>query len=1188
VPYKYEKALSEKLAETAPGGSFAQPWDLTFDASGNLLLADPHHLGGGVIDKFDAANVFQAQFGAGAVNGEYARGVAVDDSTGDIYVGDSNSSELFVLDPSGALLSQWTGANTPAKTFGSGCCFVYDAVDNSSSASKGDVYVMRSVAGGGGEVDVFETRNGNKEEGAYLRQLEVPSGFSLGAEFGLAVNDSTGPEAGEVYVTDSQHDVVDRFSAAGVLEEAHQITGISPGKPFREPVNVAVDDATGDVFVVDEIGPEQDVVDKFSPSGELLGQITGTGPSERFTELAAVAVQEAGANAGDVYVTDVGKQAVDVFAPEVPAQPTIEAEGVSQLSSDSASFDATIDPHGAATEYRFEYGPCTTSTDCASSPYIHAVPAPDASLEAEDFIAHNTGPLRVTGLTVGAPYHFRVVTHNSHGELVGAERTFSTQPLGSEFQLPDGRVWELISPPAKQGASISQIGSAGVVKAAADGTAITYLASGPTEAEVAGSSGPTQVLSTRGNKWSSRDLTIAHVRATGIEGAPPEYQFFSEDLTSTFVQPLGVFDPAVAPLEASEQTPYLQSTSSCTGSCFHPLVTGRGEFADVPAGTSFGEERPCEEQLGGSRTVCGPTFWEATPNGQHAVLSSAAPLTTGAGPNDLYEWTGGALSLVSVLPPNEQGEELPVAGGNPPQLGANFGTTEPGAWARRAISADGSRVMWEWEHRLYLRDLAERQSLQIDAAEPSCLAEERCASGGGHFQIASVDGSRVYFTDERRLTSDAGAAENKPDLYECLITEAAGKLVCDLTDLTPSASGESMSVQGDVLGASEDGSTVYFVADGVIDGAPNASQGRCINANAPNPPGATCNLYVRHLGRPIQLVAVLAGEDKPIWSAGPPQRLARVAPNGQWLAFMSLRSLTGYDNRDAISGHPDAEAYLYDADAARLLCASCDPTGARPAGIEYRKLETGRSDVLPPGSEELDATAWTAALLPHATASGRGRVSSYQSRYLSDSGRLFFNSADALVPQDVNGTGDVYEFEPSGVGGCTTNSRQFAERSGGCIGLISAGTSSRASSFLDASESGGDVFFLTTEKLKPEDVDILADVYDAHECTAASPCGAPPAATPPVCVTEASCKAPPTLQPGIFGAPSSATFSGPGNLIAAPARPKSAAQVRAERLSKALRACKKDRRKLRRLACERQARRRYPVKTAKKSNRRAK
>ena len=76
------------------------------------------------------------------------------------------------------------------------------------------------------------------------------------------------------------------------------------------------------------------------------------------------------------------------------------------------------------------------------------------------------------------------------------------------------------------------------------------------------------------------------------------------------------------------------------------------------------------------------------------------------------------------------------------------------------------------------------------------------------------------------------------------------------------------------------------------------------------------------------------------------------------------------------------------------------------------------------------------------------------SRALFDSGRLFFDSADALVPQDTNGNTDVYEFEPAGVGGCTPASTTFNTATGGCVGLISSGVASGPSEFLDASATG--------------------------------------------------------------------------------------------------------------------------------------
>lgn len=200
----------------------------------------------------------------------------------------------------------------------------------------------------------------------------------------------------------------------------------------------------------------------------------------------------------------------------------------------------------------------------------------------------------------------------------------------------------------------------------------------------------------------------------------------------------------------------------------------------------------------------------------------------------------------------------------------------------------------------------------------------------------------------------------------------------------------------------------------------------------------------------------------------------------------------------------------------------------------------------------------------------------YQPRYLSNTGRLFFNSNDALVPQDVNGTEDVYEYEPSGVGDCTTSSVVFGVRSDGCVSLISSGSSPTESAFLDASGSGGDVFFLTTAKLSPADYDTVLDVYDAHECTSAMPCYPVPAATPPACDTEASCRAAPSRQPAVFGSPSSATFSGAGNVT----QPVSGSVVkkrslsRTQKLARALRGCLRKRRG-RRAACKRQALVRY-------------
>lgn len=452
---------------------------------------------------------------------------------------------------------------------------------------------------------------------------------------------------------------------------------------------------------------------------------------------------------------------------------------------------------------------------------------------------------------------------------------------------------------------------------------------------------------------------------------------------------------------------------------------------------------------------------------------------------------------------------------------------------------------------LYMRDTAARKTVQVDIPEPECHI---CGGGADdpEFQFASSDGSRVFFTDTEKLTAEAeeypssrGGADGG-DLYVCEVHDAS----CVLKDLAPAG-----AVLGSLLGASEDGSWVYFVANGRL--APGAVVGTCGGPRG----NAACDLYVEHYDagaeawEPPTLVGVLSGADAPDWSPGLVGLTARVSPNGEYVAFMSQRSLTGYDDRDVVSGVPDEEVYLFDGQSDRLVCASCDPTGARPHGAEYggggdnMPLVAGGGGVWPPHT-------WLAASIPTWTRYTLVQAL-YQSRYLSDAGRLFFNASDGLVPKDVNGTWDVYEYEPEGVpsgvracsiasgsGGVVYKPERSAEveardvqEGAGCVGLISSGSSGEESAFLDASTEGSDVFFLSTGKLSPLDSEGGLTVYDAHECTSGSPCIAPPAAQPPACTTEASCKAAPSPQPSIYSLPASATFSGPGNLVVPPHAP---------------------------------------------------
>jgi hypothetical protein len=405
----------------------------------------------------------------------------------------------------------------------------------------------------------------------------------------------------------------------------------------------------------------------------------------------------------------------------------------------------------------------------------------------------------------------------------------------------------------------------------------------------------------------------------------------------------------------------------------------------------------------------------------------------------------------------------------------------------------------------------------------------------------------------------------------CEVVEVGGKLACRLKDLSVAVNaGESGDVLGTVIGASEDGRYAYFVANGLLTA--NAAPGHCREENM----SGVCDLYVYDaVAGETRFVVQLTAGDGPDWRAytGGQATLgfvtAGVSPDGRYLAFMSERSLTGYDNIDARSGQPDEEVFLYDAGTGRLTCASCDSSGARPTGV----FDPGGFPGLLVDRLGNWHGHWLAGSLPGWTATaGTGAVlpAYYRSRYLSDSGRLFFDSADALVGRDANGTEDVYEYEPSGVGGCV--------QAGGCVGFISSGTSGEESAFVDASATGDDVFFLTAAQLAPQDLDHALDVYDARVCTSSSPCLAGPSGSGVACGTADSCRAAPSSQPGVFGVPPSATFNGAGNPgpgVSKPAARKKVVSV-AQKRAAALRKCRA-KPKRRRTACEVQVRRRYRV-----------
>ncbi len=123
-----------------------------------------------------------------------------------------------------------------------------------------------------------------------------------------------------------------------------------------------------------------------------------------------------------------GYPAVDTFPP--PPQSVITG-AASTITATSATVGGTVNPEGAATYARIEYGP---DTNYGSSVIASLAPA------------NSAGPLAVStalaGLEPATTYHYRLIATNAGGTGVGEDHTFVTeQTLGDyKFTTADGQI----------------------------------------------------------------------------------------------------------------------------------------------------------------------------------------------------------------------------------------------------------------------------------------------------------------------------------------------------------------------------------------------------------------------------------------------------------------------------------------------------------------------------------------------------------------------------------------------------------------------------------------------------------------------------------------------------------------------------------------------------------------------------
>lgn len=1166
---------------------------LKFDPNGNFLLAF-----GGEVNQTTGADICTAseacgtgQPGTGHGFFELASGEGGDyisvDAAGTVYVGDMNRIQEFspegayiaeialpgaektfalAIDSSGAI---YAGSRSPSfsgirKYSPAGALeYVLDAESDPANSESGR---PGAIAVGPGN-DLFVDDQGEGSVGHHILQYS-PTGQEL------TTFDAGEPDGSRGISWDTQNDELYILNQDNSERVAEVRTATTPGAgPVLVGGQVSADIEQTRAVLHATVNPEGHATQyrfEYGPTasyGSVAPDPEGALPASFADE--ALEAELTGLESDQLYHYRIVAESEGhtVIGPDrtftTLADATIQHEFTTDVTATAATLGAEFATYGLSSEYHFEYGP---SAAYGMSTFEQSTSVNQGATAAT---------IHVQQLTAGTVYHFRLVLsverEGTTFTAEGPDSTFTTPGISGEGLLPDDRAWELVTPPNKRGSSVETIFESGVIQSAADGESLTYLTSAPTEADPRGYANLVQVMATRGpDGWTNKDMATAHEAATTVSiGQGQEYRFFSEDLNLGLVEPRGLFTPLST--EASEKTPYLRTRSLCaneepSSACYRPLVTATGSDADVAPSVKFGGEHLNSEPQGGV------TFAAASPDLERVFLKSQVALTsTSAEPGALYAWLADSPSTQKL-----QAVSVPTNGSVAVSAAVGF----DGRSTSNAVSRDGSRIFWTEEggqKHLYMTDVPMGESVWLDQPQLSQGATGE-GSAQPRFQGASSNGGVAFFTDEQGLTP--GASTAGADLYECVVAETEGHLTCNLVDLTPgSGSGVTGTRRADVLGVvavSDSGEEVYFVANGVLSGGEDQLHKTAV--------AGADNLYTMHFRsgadewEPPQFLGTLSNADAMDWTTTLTRHTARLSPNGRWLAFMSNSSLTGYDNTDAVSGQPDEEVYVYDSTSRTLACASCNPDGARPTGLESTEI-----GLLVGGFQVWTSNTWLAANVPGWTPF-RLEQSRYQSRYLSNNGRLFFDSNDALVPQDINGTEDVYEWEPAAVGSCTISSGSYSRQEDGCLALISSGASQEESAFLDASEEGNNVFFLTGAKLVTSDFDTSLDIYDAHICSEASPCMSVEAA-PNECDTTDSCRAAPLPQPKVFGSPPSATFSGKGNVAASHALAKSKAKAKGRgsawrrKLRKALRACERKRgKKVRR--CQVQTRKRAASKRA--------
>ena len=751
--------------------------------------------------------------------------------------------------------------------------------------------------------------------------------------------------------------------------------------------------------------------------------------------------------------------------------------------------------------------------------------------------------------------------------------------------LPGCRAYEMVSPLDKQQHDALSLSAPGLMLVSPDGTTIGWTSQGAyagAENYQARSSQPNNpYIAQRTNAgWVTRSSyppinVMAEPSATGNSSG-----FFSPDLSN----------------QADCGFPLLNGAKGSTVACARRTPTGTWQ-SSPPFTTLSGADLQDRQAVGASSDLSKVLFYGA-PGNPFLVSDTSregCPAVAGGGGSGckgIYEMSGVGTTSPELQLIDVDNSGNMIGPNNVSGLGAQGVEVDsvPGT-DYQAVSPSGAVIYFtatptEGVRTVYAR-IAGQETVAVSERSPS-QCSEACAEAepaAALYAGASSDGMKVFFLTSQPLVN--GDTDNTTDLYEYDFAEPPGRRLIQISrggpgDLTP---GSGSEVEG-VVNISQDGSHIFFTAKGVLTTLPNvlgqtATQGASnlyvydTNTNETKFVAELCSGGGHSGGvtdaqcpsSPAATDAGLTGgrEEETVEERKSARfnKLAQATPTGRYLAFDTFARLITTETEADTDNAQDI--YRYDFQTGDLVRVSVAHEGFGNNGNTegYNALLASTQS----GGAETDA-------LPDANDVGRS---------ISENGEdIAFTTAEQLQSSDING----------GINkACTVGAAIIHEGCDvylwheGTVNLISDGRdTSGGVVYAGMSGTGADIFFATPTQLVAQDTDTLGDIYDARSNGGFS------APTPePSCSGEA-CQGSQAPSPA-SGASGTSSFAGGGNIapgstaFPTPKEPTPKPLTRAQKLAKALRACKKDKSKKRRLACEKQAKKKYAASKRKPSKR---